>query len=114
MRSTAGRLALLVLLLAVPLVVAQYLFTSGLTTEALTFLGVVILICGIAMFLLRGAVPATRTIFPTLADIFGGLAILGLIPVSVSTGILVMSAVNIAFLVNERRLRPKGLPTGTA
>ncbi len=114
MRSTAGRLALLVVLLAVPLLLARYLYTSGRATEATMFLGAVVLLCGIAMFLLRGSVPATRMLFPTLADIFCGLAMLNLIPVSVSTGITVMSLVNIAFLVNERRLRPKGLPTGTA
>ena len=114
MRPTASRLALLIIVLAVPLVLGQYLYTNGLATEAVKFLGVVFIVGGIAMFLLRGVVPARRMIFPTLADVFGGLAILGLIPVSPSTGILAMSLVNIAFLVNERRYRPKGLQTGTA
>jgi hypothetical protein len=79
----------------------------------MTFLGAVMMLCGVAMLVLRGSVPATRMLFPVLADLFAGLALLKVIPVDVSIAILVMSLVNIVFLVNERRFRSKGFPTGT-
>ena len=114
MRTTAVRLALGIVVITLPLLIARFLFANGLNDAALTFFGIFIGVGGIAMLLLRGSVPVTRMLLPAAGDVFASFALLNVIPVSHSTGLLVMSIANIIFLVNEQRRRRLDSSAGTA